>query len=112
MARPSPAHRAAPAQKAAEDHVNRMGPRVDEKVDLLGTVMDRVKIPQEWDLVAQAVSPVVAHVTGHQPGEHAGPAPAAPRSRPAGFRDGLVHGPGDQADGTLSSSAGSRLLRK
>ena len=89
-----------------------MGAGIDQEVDLLGAVMDGMEAPEERDLVAQAMTPVIADLPRHQPGERARPERQRSGRRKKATRNGAVHGPGQHADGTLRSNAGSRLLEK
>ena len=72
--------------------------RVDEKVDLLGAMMNRVKVPQERNLVTQPVPPIISHVSGHQPRDHARPDRQRSGRRQQTLGNDAVHRPRQHAD--------------
>ena len=63
------------------EEVDRVGARADHEVDFLGAVMDRVEAPQQRDLVAQPVRPVVGGLADHHRGR--GPRPHRQGGDPA-----------------------------
>jgi len=67
-----------------------MHARVDQKIELLRAVMDGVKPPEERNLVAQAMGPVIGGLTHHHRGARLEPnRPSGDRSKDA-TRDEVV----------------------
>ncbi len=59
-----------------------MGAGIDQEVDFLGAVMDGMEAPEERDLVAPAMAPVIADLPRHEPGERTHPERQGTRSPP------------------------------
>ena len=59
--------------QAGEHHVERVGARVDQEVEFLGAVMDRVKAPQERHLMRPAMPPIGADLRSEKGGEQLQP---------------------------------------
>ena len=112
-ARPGRAHRSAPGRRTGSNTIStRMGAGVDQEVDLLGTVMDGMEAPEERDLVAPAMAPVIADLPRHQPGERASPERQGRGRRMKAARNGAVHGPGQHAERRAEQQGGEQAAEE